>query len=142
VTAQIISWWGFLIIAIILLGFAGLVLWKLFWDSEALVGLIAEPPLPGQALGATKASLSRFQFLIFTFVIAGLYLLLSIEAGTFVDIPGNVLGLLGISGGTFLVSKGVSSSDRKQEIEKMPTPAEPPKSDQSTKTGETGGRQQ
>jgi hypothetical protein len=34
--------------------------------------------------GSTKASLSRFQFLLFTFVIAGLFLLLSIEAGTFV----------------------------------------------------------
>lgn len=54
-----------------------------------------------------KASLSRFQFLIFTFVIAGLFLLLSIEAGTFVEIPTNVLGLLGISGGNYLVSKAV-----------------------------------
>ena len=48
--------------------------------------------------------------------IAGLYLLLSIEAGTFVDVPTNVLGLLGISGGSYLVSKGVSagSSDKKK----------------------------
>jgi hypothetical protein len=64
-----------------------------------------------------KASLSRFQFLIFTFVIAGLYLLLSIEAGTFVDIPNNVLGLLGISGGSFLVSKGMSTSSKKNKAD-------------------------
>jgi hypothetical protein len=64
-----------------------------------------------------KASLSRFQFLIFTFVIAGLYLLLSIEAGTFVDIPTNVLGLLGISGGSFLVSKGMSTSSQKKKVD-------------------------
>jgi hypothetical protein len=46
---------------------------------------------------------------IFTFVVAGLFLLLSIEAGTFVDIPTNVLALLGISGGSYLVAKGVGS---------------------------------
>ena len=57
--------------------------------------------------GNPKASLARFQFLLFTFVVAGLFLLLSIEAGTFVEIPNNVLALIGISGGSFLVSKGV-----------------------------------
>ena len=73
------------------------------------------PPTPGDDATAqpptivvyTKASLARFQFLVFTFVIAGLYLLLCIEAGTFVDIPTNVLGLLGISGGTYAVGKAV-----------------------------------
>ena len=38
-------------------------------------------------------------------MIAGLYLLLCIEAGTFVDIPGNTLLLLGISSGSYVVSK-------------------------------------
>ena len=42
-------------------------------------------------------------------VVAGLFLLLSIDAGTFVDIPTNVLALLGISGGSYLVAKGVGS---------------------------------
>jgi hypothetical protein len=41
-------------------------------------------------------------------VVAGLYLLLSIEAGTFVEIPANVLILLGISGGSYVTSKMVS----------------------------------
>jgi hypothetical protein len=66
-----------------------------------------------ERLGEPKASLSRFQFLIFTFVIAGLYLLLCIEAGTLIEIPGNVLALLGISGGTYVVSKTVSASENK-----------------------------
>jgi hypothetical protein len=113
-TAQWISWWGFVVISIILLGFAALVLWKLFSDSEALTGLLSEPQAPNET-SPPKASLSRFQFLIFTFVIAGLYLLLCIEAGTLIEIPGNVLALLGISGGTYVVSKTVSSSERKQE---------------------------
>ena len=116
-TAQWISWWGFVVITIILLGFAALVLWKVFWDPLALNGLLSEPPGPNDVPGETKASLARFQFLIFTFVIAGLYLLLCIEAGTFIEIPGNVLALLGISGGTYVVSKTVSSSDNKQQAE-------------------------
>jgi hypothetical protein len=108
-TAQSISWWGFVVISIILLGFAALVLWKTFKDPDALKGLLSEPPGPND-VREPKASLSRFQFLIFTFVIAGLYLLLCIEAGTLIEIPGNVLALLGISGGTYVVSKTVSSS--------------------------------
>jgi hypothetical protein len=107
-TAQNISFWGFMVIAIILLGFAALVLWKVFDNQISVVGLLAEPLDPGNPGAGTKASLSRFQFLIFTFVIAGLYLLLSIEAGTFVDIPGNALLLLGISSGSYVVSKMAS----------------------------------
>jgi hypothetical protein len=91
---------------LILLGFAALILWKVYDNQISLVGLLSEPAGPD----GPKASLSRFQFLIFTFVIAGLYLLLSIEAGTFVDIPTNVLGLLGISGGSFLISKAVNTA--------------------------------
>jgi len=83
----------------------------------ALKGLLSEPPGPNDPPGDSKASLSRFQFLIFTFVIAGLYLLLCIEAGTLIDIPGNVLALLGISGGTYVVAKTVGSSERKQQME-------------------------
>ncbi|MBR0708684.1 MULTISPECIES: hypothetical protein [Bradyrhizobium] len=113
-TAQWISWWGFVVISIILLGFAALVLWKLYRDSDALTGLLSEPQAPNDP-SPPKASLSRFQFLIFTFVIAGLYLLLCIEAGTLIEIPGNVLALLGISGGTYVVSKTVSSSERREE---------------------------
>ncbi len=97
----------FAIISVIILLFAVLVLWKIYKGDISLDGLLTEVPANGKAVDNTKASLSRFQFLIFTFVIAGLYLLLSIEAGTFVDIPSNVLYLLGISGGTYVVSKAV-----------------------------------
>jgi hypothetical protein len=108
VNPQNISLYCFAIISIILLLFAFLVLWKIFNDEISLNGLLAEIPPNGRPVDTSKASLSRFQFLIFTFVIAGLYLLLSIEAGTFVDIPSNVLVLLGISGGTYVVSKAAS----------------------------------
>jgi hypothetical protein len=113
--SQTIATIGFAIISLILLGFAALVLWKIFRNEIRLQGLLAEPPAPDQTVRETKASLSRFQFLIFTFVIAGLYLLLSIEAGTFVEIPTNVLGLLGISGGSFLISKAMGGPKAKEE---------------------------
>jgi hypothetical protein len=111
-TAQTIALWGFGVIAITLLGFAALVLWKIFQNEISLVGLVSEPAPGDNPSAPRKASLSRFQFLIFTFVIAGLYLLLSIEAGTFVDIPTNVLMLLGISSGSYVVSKTVGEGGR------------------------------
>jgi hypothetical protein len=105
--AQNIATIGFAIIAAIILLFALLILWKIYKNEIAIDGLLTEPPPPGVSIDDAKASLSRFQFLLFTFVIAGLFLLLSIEAGTFVNIPDNVLYLLGISGGSYALSKAI-----------------------------------
>jgi hypothetical protein len=57
-----------------------------------------------------SASMSRFQLLIFTFVIAfGLFEIA--EAGMkFPDIPNGILTLLGISASTYAVGKGISYS--------------------------------
>jgi hypothetical protein len=91
----------------------------MLWDEIDLSKLIAE------ANG--DASTSRFQFLIFTFVVAGSYFLMvvwsltaannaalipMINNGTLhlPDIPAGVLGLIGISGGSYLVSKGIQKS--------------------------------
>jgi hypothetical protein len=105
VNVQNITLYCFLAISIIMLAYAFVVLFKIFRGDINLDGLLAETPGPNP--GVAKASLSRFQFLIFTFVIAGLFLLLSIQAGTFVDIPINVLALLGVSAGSYLVAKAV-----------------------------------
>ncbi len=59
------------------------------------------------------ASMSRFQLLIFTFVIAMSLFLVIVSQSTpvFPDkIPAEILALLGISGGSYLVSKGIQSS--------------------------------
>ena len=112
-TPDIIATISFAIISLILLLFAFVVLWKIYTGDISLQGLLAEIPTDG-SVQSSKASLSRLQFLIFTFVIAGLFLMLSIEAGTFVTIPQNVLWLLGISGGTYVVSKGVSPKKKTQ----------------------------
>jgi hypothetical protein len=101
---------GFAVLLVILLGFAAIVLLRILTGTISLDGLIAESDL-------SKASLARFQFLIFTFLIAGLFLLLSIESGGFVDIPETVLGLLGISGGSFVISKAVSSQESQKKVD-------------------------
>jgi uncharacterized BrkB/YihY/UPF0761 family membrane protein len=58
------------------------------------------------------ASLSRFQFLIFTFVVAMslFYLILADTPPKYPMIPNQILALLGISGGSYVVAKGIQSS--------------------------------
>jgi quinol-cytochrome oxidoreductase complex cytochrome b subunit len=56
------------------------------------------------------ASMSRFQLLIFTFVIALSFFLIVTCECKFPDVPGNVLALLGISATTYGVSKGIQAS--------------------------------
>ncbi len=55
------------------------------------------------------ASMSRFQLLIFTFVIAFSFFLIVAHLKHFPDVPANVLALLGISGSTYAVSKGIQA---------------------------------
>jgi uncharacterized BrkB/YihY/UPF0761 family membrane protein len=63
------------------------------------------------------ASLSRFQFLIFTFVIAlGLFLIILSQnpVPAFpATVPGGILALLGISGGSYVTSKAVDANANK-----------------------------
>ena len=69
------------------------------------------------------ASMSRFQLLIFTFVVAFSFFVVVVnnKGGSFPEIPSGVLALLGVSASTYAVSKGlqVSSGD-------VGTPAPPP----------------
>jgi hypothetical protein len=96
-----------IVIAVILLAFGAVILWQILRNEIDLSSLLSEG---STGKFANKASLSRLQFLIFTFVIAGLYLVVCIETGSLVEVPGSVLGLLGISGGSYAVSKGISQS--------------------------------
>jgi len=105
-----IALWGFILLGVIILGFATIVLWKIFTGTIDISALVSEPADPDSKDAKPKGSLSRFQFLIFTFVIAGLYTILCIESGTLIDIPDSVLLLLGISGGSFVISKQIGKS--------------------------------
>lgn len=88
-----------------------IVLWKLATNHIDLKEVLEEE--------SGGASLSRFQFLIFTFVIAIAYAILLLKgidkiiASNPIElpkIPNEVLGLIGISGGSYLVSKGIQKT--------------------------------
>ena len=87
----------------ILIGLLGLaVVWLI------LIGKINLQYLLSETNG--YASLSRFQFLIFTFVIALSLYLIIVHDMKFPDIPPTILALLGISSGSYVVSKGIQAS--------------------------------
>ena len=95
------------VIAILIGGFGLIILWKMANGSIDLSKLVSEQ--------SGDASLSRFQFLIFTFVIGmSLFLLVlaNIDQGViaFPPITSETLLLLGISGGTYAISKGIQKS--------------------------------
>lgn len=101
-TLSIIS--GYLICVLVgVLGIA--VVWRVLDGTIDLSALISEPN--------GDASMSRFQFLIFTFVIALslFFVITSTSPAKFPDVPGTILSLLGISGSSYLVSKGIQFSD-------------------------------
>jgi len=92
------------IVVCVLVGGLGLViLWEVIIGNIDLSQLISEP--------SGDASMSRFQFLVFTFVIALSLFLVVVATQTIPNIPGTVLTLLGISGSSYLVSKGIQFSD-------------------------------
>jgi hypothetical protein len=100
-----------IVLSVILLGFGAVILGMILTGQIDLSDILVES---GEN-GSKKASLSRLQFLMFSFVIAGLYLVICVESGTFVDVPPGVLILLGISGGSYVVSKGMGKSPQKQQ---------------------------
>jgi uncharacterized BrkB/YihY/UPF0761 family membrane protein len=83
---------------------AGTIVWFIWTNKIDLTELLNE------ATGT--ASLSRFQLLIFTFVIAVslFYLVEKNPNSAFPVIPQGVLTLLGISASTYAVGKGISYS--------------------------------
>ncbi len=97
-----------------LLGIA--ILWKIIDGSIDLRNVISDA-------GGT-ASMSRFQLLIFTFVVglAFLYLVMADGTDRLPDIPGSVLTLLGISGSSYLVSKSIDKGVGKQPAAAPPPP--------------------
>ena len=97
-TLSLVAGW----IAVIFIGVLALVIvWKIAQDKIDIEKMLCEVGDGG------KASLSRFQFLIFTFVIAIGLILIILHEGAFPDIPNGIFALLGISAGTYVVSKGI-----------------------------------
>jgi hypothetical protein len=87
---------------LLIVGVAVIIFVLILRGTIDLSDLLEEP-------GTGKASISRFQFLLFTFVIAGVWLFLSFQSGSMVDVPEHVLWLLGISGGSYGASKAIQT---------------------------------
>jgi hypothetical protein len=110
----------------VILGFIALleatVIWLMIQGKINLNRLISEPN--------GDASMSRLQLLIFTFVIgASLFLVIAAKAPPALpdDIPTGVLTLLGISGSTYLVSKGIQFSTPEGTADRPPRVTVQPK---------------
>ena len=83
-----------------------MILWRIADGSIDLSSLLSEPN--------GDASISRFQLLVFTFVVGICLFLVTIygkDGPKLPDIPGTVLSLLGISASSYLVSKGIQFSN-------------------------------
>lgn len=92
--------------------YAGLVLLFLF-GFLILAGIASGKIDIGTLLAESGggASMSRFQLLIFTFVIGLSFFLIVVSTGKFPDpIPAGVMTLLGISATTYGVSKGIQAT--------------------------------
>jgi hypothetical protein len=59
-----------------------------------------------------EASMSRFQLLMFTFVVAASLFLLVVKNGEFPEVTPEILSLLGISGGTYVIAKGLHPTQK------------------------------
>lgn len=92
---------GYVLVALLAI-IGAVVVWKMVNGKIDLQYLVAE--------GNGQASLSRFQFLVFTFVVAGLIVVLTLESGAFPTLGVDVLALLGISSGSYVISKGIQYS--------------------------------
>lgn len=96
---------GWLIVIVVGLVCA-LILWRMFTGKIDLSDILSEPGAGG------KASLSRLQFLIFTIVVAlSLFIVIVYPTPPAFpsEIPVGLFALLGISGGTYVIAKGVES---------------------------------
>ncbi len=95
-------------LAIFLVLLEAIILWFIWRRHINLEKLISEEN--------GVASFSRFQFLIFTFIVASAYIVLafhSVSTGASLPtIDPSVLGLIGISGGSYLISKGIENSNK------------------------------
>ena len=81
---------------------AGTLIWLVWTGKMNLSALLSE--VNGQA------SVSRFQLVIFSMVIALALFVLTIQDGKFPEISPQILLLLGISASTYAVGKGISYS--------------------------------
>lgn len=121
------------LLACLFLGSIALILlYKIATDKIDLEWLISEDN--------GHASMSRFQLLIFTFVVAISLVKLTEDLGKFPVIDNGILTLLGISASTYAVGKGIQKSGSNSEPVAPNTPKPNPATPNTptTPTGDSG----
>lgn len=125
----VIGW----LLTVIIAAFAAKILIKVWRDEIDLEFLISDEN--------GDASLSRFQFLIFTFVVAmSLFYLIVIKTPPdYPAIPNQILALLGISGGSYVLAKGIQggAADTSSEVTEKKTTEVTEKKTNDTKKVDT-----
>jgi hypothetical protein len=94
------------------------IVWKIWRDEIDLTYVISDEQ--------GYASLSRLQMLLFSFVIAMSLFYLIVLKSDFPVLPKEILALLGISGGSYVLSKGIQSS---RDVGITEVTGKPPKED-------------
>jgi len=130
---------GYLVCGVVGL-FALAILWLILKGEINLDLLISEK--------TGEASMSRFQLLIFTFVIGLSFFLIVVansglhaggtaQGGALPNVPGGVLALLGISASSYTVSKAIQANmPAKPGAENPTAPPNPPAPNQLAPTGQ------
>ena len=100
-TLRIVVGW---VVVVFVAALAATILYKIWMDQIKLNMLLGNDQ-------DGDASMSRFQLLIFTIVVAlsFFYLVTAPSAEGLPDVPGSVLTMLGISGSAYLVAKGIDA---------------------------------
>lgn len=96
---------------------AAIILVQMMMGKISLKGLVSEPLSPRAKDGTqSDASISRFQFLIFTFVVAVTFFIVVLgqKPPQIPKVPTSVLVLLGISGSSYVTSKGIQHFSGRQ----------------------------
>jgi hypothetical protein len=103
-TISVVAGWSVLVVIDLL---ALMVLYRMALGQINLSRLLSEP--------TGDASLSRFQLLVFTYVVGLSLFLVTVyrDVPLLPEIPGGILALLGISASTYAVSKGIQFSTPK-----------------------------
>ena len=95
-----------LIVTLFIGAVAIMVLWAILTARIDLVQLISDDN--------GKASLSRFQFLIFTVVIAMSFLIVTLQKQSFPAVPPQVLWLFAISAASYVIARGIQAGGGKR----------------------------
>ncbi len=110
-----LEWWAALLVVLLIAAIGALVVFRIAQGKIDLSKLLSEQD--------GTASMSRFQLLIFTYVIAVGLLVITLKTGKFPELSGELLGLLGISAGSYV---GAKIAQKAAEA-KLPASANKPK---------------